>query len=206
MPIRLSSKLGIVQRRHILQSAARFENQRVGRAIIRDRHLSEFIALRKPHNDIAAMRAERHSAQSQSLAENRCSSSFLPSFAAKSSASLFSNPSPLSLENGILRGSPQARKTSGSTSSSDPASSADCANAPNRRDHGQRERKRKRKPRPDSRLSRGVSDRSGRRCSCEFVDHLMPVQLDFAAFAASDLSSWEGGRPPGMALLARARR
>src|SRR5207249_9649301 len=40
-----------------------------------------------------------------------------------------SDLSPLSLENGMLRGSPQARNTSGSTSSSDPES-VPCARAP----------------------------------------------------------------------------
>src|SRR5215218_5667311 len=44
-------------------------------------------------------------------------SSFFCSFSANSSPSLFSNPSPLSLENGRLRGSAQTRSTLGSTSS-----------------------------------------------------------------------------------------
>src|SRR5262249_1139342 len=35
---------------------------------------------------------------------------------------------------------------------------------------------------------------------------LIPVELVSAWLAASGLSSCEGGRPPGMALLARARR
>src|SRR6185437_12515748 len=38
------------------------------------------------------------------------------------------------------------------------------------------------------------------------ASHLIPVQLSSAFLAASGLSSWLGGRPPGMALLARARR
>src|SRR5262249_1684233 len=53
--------------------------------------------------------------------------SFRFSFCARSSANLFSNPSPLSLENGRLRGSAQTRTRFGSTSSSPESGPAPCA-------------------------------------------------------------------------------
>ena len=50
----------VFQRGDIVEPAALFGDQRIGRAVIRVGPLHGVVALRKSHDDVAAMRAERH--------------------------------------------------------------------------------------------------------------------------------------------------
>ena len=59
----------VFQRVDLVESAARLGDQRIGRAVIGIGALDQFVALRKAHDDIAAMRAERHPHEAGRLRE-----------------------------------------------------------------------------------------------------------------------------------------
>ena len=50
----------VFQRRDVVKAAARLGDQRVGRAVVGIGALDQIVALRKAHDDVAAMRAKRH--------------------------------------------------------------------------------------------------------------------------------------------------
>ena len=63
----------ILQRRDVFETAARLRDHRIGRAVIGIGALHQIVALRKAHDDVAAMRAERHPHEAGRLRESTCS-------------------------------------------------------------------------------------------------------------------------------------
>ncbi len=62
-------QLRIADRGDVFKAAAPLEHQRIGRPVIGNRHLRLIVALRKSHDDIAAIRAERHPDEAGRLRE-----------------------------------------------------------------------------------------------------------------------------------------
>src|SRR5262249_38668970 len=134
----------------------------------------------------------------------------LPSLSASNSASLFSKPSPLSVEKGMLFGSAQTLRTFGSMSSIDKSGrSTACASTfPDRHIPTIAVAETHKLNRSRSPLAKFVSDLTPRVPACLWTPPqlLSPRQLFSAWVAASGLSSCLCGRPRGTALLARARK
>ena len=51
---------GVLKRCNVVEAATRLCDQRVGRPVVRIGALHEIVALRKTHDDVAAVRAQRH--------------------------------------------------------------------------------------------------------------------------------------------------
>src|SRR5262249_55876337 len=140
----------------------------------------------------------------------------LPSLSASNSASLFSKPSPRSVENGMLCGSAQTLSTLGSMSSSDKSGrSTACASSfPDRNTaatavHEAYKLNRSHLPLTEFVILTEPLRRRSAPSSClapGSAQPLYPRQLFSAWVAASGLSSCFCGLPRGTASLARARR
>ena len=63
----------VLQRRDIVEPAARLGDQRIGGAVIGIGALHQIVALRKAHDDVATMRGERHPDEAGGLREDTCS-------------------------------------------------------------------------------------------------------------------------------------
>src|SRR5262252_7506024 len=125
----------------------------------------------------------------------------LPSLSASNSASLFSKPSPRSVENGMLFGSAQTLSTLGSTSSIDQSerSSACASSFPHRNVPAIAAAE-------THKLARSHLPSAELRLVPGSAQLLCPRQLFSAWVAASGLSSCFCGLPRGTASLARARK
>src|SRR5262245_47577623 len=141
----------------------------------------------------------------------------LPSLSASNSASLFSKPSPRSVENGMLCGSAQTLSTLGSTSSIDQSGrSTACASSfPDRNVAATAVHETYKLHRSHSPLAEFVIDRFSSRLRRNAprsrlllgsAQLLCPRQLFSAWVTASSLSSCFCGLPRGTASLARARK
>ncbi len=65
----LALQLRVLERVDVLEPAAGLGDQRIARAVIGIGALHEIIALRKAHDDVAAMRAQRHAHEAGGLRE-----------------------------------------------------------------------------------------------------------------------------------------
>src|ERR1700756_2284233 len=137
----------------------------------------------------------------------------LPSLLASNSASLFSKPSPRSVENGMLCGSAQTLSTLGSTSSIDQSErSTACASSfPDGRTaatavHATRKLSRNHSPLAELIIDLFCATPGVPACLWASPQLLSPRQLFSAWVAASGFSSCFCGLPRRTASLARARK